>query len=90
MRKIVKYTLALFLLVFLIFFSLGGKFVDKYMNKVETLKNYEPSIHAKQVHRDLIIADLHASNLLWDRDLTTTTSHGMVDLTKLILSLIHI
>ena len=36
------------------------------------------------MHRDLIIADLHASNLLWDRDLTTTTSHGMVDLPKLI------
>ncbi len=84
MRKLIKYTLLLFLLVFLIFFFLGGKFADRYMNKVEILNNYEPSLHAKQLHKNLIIADLHVSNLLWDRDLTKTTSHGMIDLPKLI------
>ncbi len=84
MRKLIKYTLTLFLLVLLIFFSVGGKFADRYMNKVETLNNYEPSLYAKELHKDLIIADLHADNLLWDRDLTTTTNHGMIDLPKLI------
>jgi len=84
MRKSIKYILTLFLFVFLIFFFVGGKVADRYMNKVETLDNYEPSLHAKQLHKDLIIADLHADNLLWDRDLTITTSHGMVDLPKLI------
>ena len=76
--------MTLFLLIPLIFFFVGGKVADRYMNKVETLDDYEPSLHAKRLHKDLIIADLHADNLLWDRDLTKTTSHGMVDLPKLI------
>ena len=54
------------------------------MNKVKVLDHYEPSQHALQLHSDLTIADLHADNLLWDRDLTSATTHGMVDLPKLI------
>ena len=84
MKKLFKYTFTLFTLAALLFFFLVGKITDKSMNKVEVLDNYEPSQHAKQLHRDLIIADLHADNLLWDRDLTSVTAHGMVDLPKLI------
>ena len=84
MKKLLKYTFTLFTLAALLFFYLAGKITDKSMNKVEVLDNYEPSQHAKQLHKDLIIADLHADNLLWDRDLTSVTAHGMVDLPKLI------
>ncbi|MAJ50637.1 MAG: peptidase M19 [Flammeovirgaceae bacterium] len=84
MRNFLKYFLSLFSLGFLIFFFITGKIADKLLNKVEILNNYKPSQHAKKLHKELIIADLHADNLLWDRDLTSTTSHGMVDLPKLI------
>ena len=84
MKKLLKYTFTLFTLAALLFFFLVGKIADKSVNKVEVLDNYEPSQHAKQLHKDLIIADLHADNLLWDRDLTSVTAHGMVDLPKLI------
>jgi membrane dipeptidase len=84
MKKLLKYIFTLLSFVLLIFFFITGKIADKSMNKIEIQDNYEPSQYAKRLHKDLIIADLHADNLLWDRDLTSTTSHGMVDLPKLI------
>ncbi|HET8645645.1 MAG TPA: dipeptidase [Vicinamibacteria bacterium] len=42
-----------------------------------------PSARALEVHRRLLVADLHADTLLWDRDLLDRGARGHVDLPRL-------
>ncbi len=45
---------------------------------------YPASDEAVALHRDLWVADLHADSLLWGRDLLQRSSHGQVDVPRLI------
>ena len=64
----------------IIFFSVVPRVVDKRLNK--TLAPTFVSQRARDLHRSLSVADLHADSLLWGRDLlleiqeATSTFHA--------------
>lgn len=80
------------LLVLLILVLLGLVFVffvlppqlEKRFNPVLIAPPYEASDRARELHRRLFVADLHADSLLWSRDLAERGARGHVDLPRLI------
>src|SRR5262249_42310301 len=42
------------------------------------------TLHATELHRSLLMADLHADSLLWGRDLLERSPRGHVDVPRLI------
>lgn len=54
------------------------------MNSVESLPPYSASEQAKRLHQQLVIADLHADSLLWNRDLLEQGTYGHVDIPRLL------
>ena len=85
MKKKILIILAVVLLLALaaFFFVLPAQ-VDKSMNAVLRPPPYQASERALELHRRLIIADLHADSLLWGRDLLERGTHGHVDIPRLI------
>ncbi len=57
--------------------------VDSRMNKVLTTSPPVASADAQAVHRRLFVADLHADELLWDRDPLARSARGHVDVPRL-------
>ncbi len=58
-------------------------FVDSALNRVVTPPPYQPGSEAEQLHSSLIVADLHADSLLWNRDLLEDNSRGHIDIPRL-------
>ncbi|MFT4736542.1 MAG: membrane dipeptidase [Cyclobacteriaceae bacterium] len=83
-RKIFKRILIFAVIGTILFFFLGGKITDRMKNKTASLEDYPVSQEAISLHRNIRVADLHADNLLWDRDITQKYSHGHVDIERLI------
>ena len=54
------------------------------LNRVVQRPPYRGSARAAELHRTLVIADLHADTLLWDRDLLTRGRLGHVDVPRLV------
>lgn len=77
-------------LVLLLLAGLGGFFfivpaqVEMGMNVTLNPSPYQASRRARELHKRLLIADLHADSLLWDRDLTERAVRGHVDVPRLI------
>ncbi len=67
-----------------VFFLVVPDEVGKRMNATLTSPPYQASEKARELHRKLIIADLHADSLLWGRDLTKRAAWGHVDVPRLI------
>lgn len=64
------------------FFGLAPAIVERSMNRVEPVAiRVTPA--ARELHRRLTIADMHADTLLWRRDLLDRGSRGQVDLPRL-------
>jgi microsomal dipeptidase-like Zn-dependent dipeptidase len=82
-RKFFKRILIFAVIGTILFFFLGGKITDRMKNKTTSLEDYPISQEAMSLHRNLMVADLHADNLLWDRDITKEYSHGHVDIERL-------
>lgn len=59
-------------------------FVDRRYNAVKGNPLSSPSDRARKLHQSLIVIDLHADSLLWDRDLLTRNTRGHVDIPRLI------
>ena len=57
--------------------------VDSRMNKVLTTTPPSPSPAAQALHRQLFVTDLHADQLLWDRDPIARSTRGHVDVPRL-------
>jgi microsomal dipeptidase-like Zn-dependent dipeptidase len=57
--------------------------VDKDLNRVLSHGDYPVSERAKAIHKDLLIADLHADNLLWRRNPERRNDYGQVDFPRL-------
>jgi microsomal dipeptidase-like Zn-dependent dipeptidase len=85
MRKKVFIVLGAILLAALglFFFFLPG-YVGQRMNATIEAPPYAASERAKALHKTLIVADLHADTLMWDRDLLKKGDWGHVDLPRLI------
>lgn len=57
--------------------------VENRMNKVLHAPPYKASPAAEALHRQLLVADLHADSLLWDRNLLDRSTRGHVDIPRL-------
>ena len=66
------------------FFSLGPEWVDRMSNRVVGDPGRLPSDGTLNLHRSLIVGDLHADSALWGKDLLANNSHGHVDVPKLL------
>ncbi len=85
-RFIRNLLLIIILIALSLFFFLVGTIADR-MKNVRELSSDTPlaiSDKAKRLHEDLIIADWHSDNLLWDRDPLQKLDRGHVDIPRLI------
>jgi membrane dipeptidase len=83
-RKLLYAGVALLLLALGILFLVVPGYVDRSMNRVLARPLYHPSERAKELHKQLLVADFHADTLLWGRSLLRRNSTGHVDLPRLI------
>ncbi len=85
MRKKVFIALGVILLVALgVFFFVVPGYVGRQMNVTLNPPPYEASGAAKELHQRLLVADLHADTLMWDRDLLERGGWGHVDIPRLV------
>lgn len=66
------------------FFAFAPAYVDRSRNVITSSDLPPPSEPAQNLHASLIIGDWHADPLLWQRDLTTRSDRGHVDVPRLI------
>jgi membrane dipeptidase len=64
-------------------FIIGPDIVDRGRNKVEAGIQVAVTDEARALHKTLVIADMHADELLWGRDPLERANHGHVDLPRL-------
>ncbi len=64
-------------------FGFVPAYVGKSMNQTINPPPYSASDAAKELHNKLLVADLHADTLMWNRDLLEKGSWGHVDLPRL-------
>lgn len=88
MKTFFKYVFVLILLLiaaaaFYVFVILVPG-VDKDLNRVLPNDGYPVSEKARALHADLLIADLHADNLLWRRNPEKRNNYGQVDFPRLL------
>ncbi len=83
-RNLILITAALVLLALAAFFLVVPKVVDGQYNAVFHAPPYAASDKARELHQKLIVVDLHADSLLWDRDLMARNERGHVDLPRLL------
>jgi len=84
MKKTILRLSIIVVAVCLLFFLLLPILIDKYLNGVVEHPANQPSPQAIALHKKLLIADLHADCLLWNRNLLERNSRGQVDLPRLI------
>lgn len=88
MRRWLKWAflslLGLVLIALFAFWFIVPAQVDKHMNVTLASPPYHATGSATAVHSSLIVADLHADTLLWDRDLLKRATRGHVDVPRLI------
>jgi len=83
-RKIlIALAVILLLLVCAFFFVLPGQ-LAKRLNVALNRPPYLASERAVELHKKLLVADLHADSLLWNRDLLDRADGGHVDVPRLI------
>jgi microsomal dipeptidase-like Zn-dependent dipeptidase len=64
-------------------FAAAPALVERRNNKTLRPGPYRVSERAQALHRRLLVADLHADSLLWDRDLLERSTRGHVDVPRL-------
>ncbi len=65
------------------FFLVGVALAEWFLNGRRAEPPYGASARARELHASLLVADLHADSLLWDRDLLARSSRGHVDVPRL-------
>jgi microsomal dipeptidase-like Zn-dependent dipeptidase len=85
MKKKILIALAVIILMLVgaFFFVLPGQ-LAKRLNVALNRPPYLASERAAELHRKLLVADLHADSLLWNRDLLDRSVSGHVDVPRLI------
>ena len=68
--------------LFVIWLALPG-IVERRFNKTLHTGPYQVSAQAQELHRKMVVADLHADSLLWGRNLLHRSSTGHVDMPRL-------
>jgi microsomal dipeptidase-like Zn-dependent dipeptidase len=83
-RKLPAILLLLVTLGALGFFFVAPAAVERFVNRTREGPPYRASERARSLHRTLLVADMHADSLLWDRDLLERSSRGHVDIPRLV------
>lgn len=83
-KKYLFYTFLFLIGLMVAFFFIAPSQVEDSNNKVLKHSPYTASDKAKQLHKSLLIVDLHADSLLWDRNLLKAGIRGQVDIPRLI------
>lgn len=83
MKKFAVGFVVLLVAAFVSFFTIVPVVVDSRMNTVVSTTIPTVSPQASALHRTLFVADLHADELLWGRDLLQRVDRGHVDLPRL-------
>ena len=68
--------------IYLFFFAAHRADLDRNIHEGIDVSQVSPEV--AQFHKQIYLADLHADNLLWDRDPLTRLDHGHVDIPRLI------
>ena len=85
MKKKILIALGVIILLALgIFFFVVPAYVERDMNQTLNPPPYRASERAVELHKQLLVADLHADSLLWNRDLLDRATRGHVDIPRLI------
>ncbi len=85
MKKKLLIALATILVLLLgVFFFVLPAQLEKKLNVTLSPPPYLASERAVELHKKLLVADLHADSLLWNRDLLDRASRGHVDIPRLI------
>jgi membrane dipeptidase len=84
MKKFLIVVVLLLLLGAGIFFFVVPAQVEKGMNTVLVPPPYAASEKATELHKKLLVVDLHADSLLWNRDLLERGTYGHLDVPRLI------
>src|SRR5262245_4482406 len=84
-KKKILIGLAVIILLLLsaFFFVVPGQ-LEKRLNVAINAPPYAASERAVELHKKLLVSDLHADSLLWNRDLLDRASRGHVDIPRLI------
>jgi microsomal dipeptidase-like Zn-dependent dipeptidase len=84
--KLVRITVivvAVLLLVLVLALWLGPARLESGMNTVISHPAHEVSAEARELHKSLVIGDLHADSTLWQRDLLERSDRGHVDIPRM-------
>lgn len=84
LKRIFRALLVLLVLAIISFFVFAPSVVESNMNRTLHPPPYTASAAAIALHRKLLVADLHADSLLWDRNLLARGTRGHVDVPRLI------
>lgn len=83
MKKFIVGFVVLLVAAVVAFYTVVPVVVDRRMNTVVSTTIPAVSPQASALHRTLFVADLHADELLWGRDLLLRVDRGHVDLPRL-------
>lgn len=76
--------ISLLLIVYYVLLPKFASHMDASMNKISNTERYfGVTAPAQTFHDSLIVADLHADFLLWDRDFLIKNDYGLVDLPRM-------
>ena len=81
--RIFRWLLLLAVLAVIAVLVFAPRYIAGAQNPVDRSKEWPVSEQARALHRRLVIGDLHADPLLWDRNLVRERSEGHVDLPRL-------
>ena len=82
-RRVLAGLAILVVVVIGVAFAVVPGMVDRRMNKVVPAVHVTVSDSARALHRTLLVADMHADELLWGRDPLARADHGHVDVPRL-------
>ena len=81
--KHLRWILALLLLLLVIAAFAAPSVVESRMNRTLRKPPCQVPSAAQELHRQLVIADLHADSLLWGRDLLSRSRQGHLDVPRM-------
>ncbi len=84
LKKILITAATLIVIAVIIIFGFGPGYLERMTNRIIEHKPYAISDQARTLHASLLVADLHADTLLWDRDVLKRGSRGHVDIPRLL------
>ena len=82
-RRLLAGVAILLCVAIVIAFAIVPGMVDRRMNMVVSAPHVVITDAANALHRTLLVADMHADELLWGRDLLARADHGHVDLPRM-------